>query len=42
MKAKTEKKVIDKEQLDIPEGYVSSEEFAKVFEQKLVTAYENI
>lgn len=42
MKEKTNKIVIEEEQLDIPEGYVSSDEFAKVFEQKLLSAYEII
>lgn len=27
---------------DIPEGYISSEEFYKIFKEKLIAAYENI
>lgn len=27
---------------DIPEGYITSEEFADIFEQKLLAAYENL
>jgi len=42
MKEKTNNIVIEEEQIDIPEGYVSSEEFAKVFEQKILAAYENV
>lgn len=26
---------------DIPEGYISSEEFYKIFKEKLIAAYEN-
>ena len=41
MKSKPSKILINKEQTDIPEGYVSSDEFAKIFEEKLLAAYEN-
>ena len=34
--------ILKNEQTDIPDGYVSSDEFAKVFEQKLLNAYENL
>ena len=40
MKSKPVKK--SEEQADIPEGYVSSDEFAKLFEQKILVAYENV
>lgn len=26
---------------EIPEGYMSSEKFSKIFEEKLISAYEN-
>lgn len=42
MKSKQSNILIKNEQTDIPDGYVSSDEFAKIFEQKLLTAYENI
>ena len=31
---------IKEKQTDLPEGYVSSDEFAVLFEQKLLAAYE--
>ena len=40
MKSKPVKK--DEKQADIPEGYVSSDEFANLFEQKILAAYENV
>lgn len=40
MKSKPVKK--SEKQANIPEGYVSSDEFAKLFEQKILAAYENV
>jgi len=42
MKQEPVKNITKKKKADIPEGYISSEEFAEIFEQKLLAAYENV
>ena len=36
----TQRAIVQKS--DIPEGYISSEEFYKIFKEKLIAAYENL
>ena len=41
MTKKNLKSRVKVKEAEIPEGYISSEEFFKIFKEKLIVAYEN-
>ena len=41
MTKKNLKSRVKVKEAEIPEGYISSEEFFKIFKEKLIAAYEN-